>query len=585
MPNPNSSSIAQAGPNTIVAGSEIEPLMSDQAKYRSVAPKEPEDLSHLDDEAEWLREERVLHQKLHWFQRPSIAMIGICLFLLTFAISSAESTRQVIQYKLACNSVSALSLSKTCDPTEAQILVLTLQQALQVTLALATVIALAKVPSLSDQYGRRRFLMLLITFFLIGRSLRYVVYTCYPTLHIALIVFCEVISSIFGGVVTMLALSNCYASDIASPDQRTHYLGVNMAFFFVGLSTGPMVGNFLLSYFPAIEKPKQPTVTYGPNLSFHDFVPLQFELFVLAILLLFVVFILPESRGQNARRMSRSASRPLLSVPNPLIKERNKAQKAVDALNIFRPLRIIFYPKDYVNPSRHDSIVSHRIAVIILIFLDCALIGFAMSLGEIFVLFGIYKHKLTAQDLGNLLIIGCSCRAFFLTVVSPIINKKVFVQFFGLKPHKRRFDFVDYGMLCIAFLGEAVGLLALAAARTKRTYLACFAITALGSVASPALNSSTIKFFPESKIGEVFGAMSLAKNAFNISFPLILLGIYKYSLKKWQWPELVLYIVAGTFFVSFLAATFAIYVLEKEDKEKKRRQSGVSLSDDSSAEV
>lgn len=584
MSIPNSSSAPQVGLSTVL-GPEVEPLMQDQAKYLSVVPEEQEDLSHLDDDALWLHEERLLHQSLHWLRRPSITMIGLCLFLLTFAISSAESARQVVQYKLACNSVASLSRSKTCDPTEAQILVLTLQQALQVTLALANVIALAKVPSLSDQYGRRRFLILLATFFLIGRSLRYMVTSCYPSLHITLIVACEIISSLFGGVVTMLALCNCYASDIASPDQRTHYLGVNMAFFFVGLSTGPMVGNFLLSYFPAIEKSKQPHVSYGPNLSFHDFAPLQFELFMLVILVLYLIFILPESRGQKARRMSRSASKSLRSALNTTLKEKTKIQKLADALNIFKPLRIISYPKDYVNPSRHDSIVTHRIAVVILILVDCTLVGFAMSLGEIFVLFGIYRHKMTAQDLGNLLIIGCSCRAFFLTILSPLLNKKLFMQYFGLKPHKRRFDLVDYGMMSIAFLGETIGILALAAARTKSIYLACFMITALGSIASPALNSSTIKFFPESKIGEVFGAMSLAKNAFNISFPLIFLGLYKYSLKKWQWPELVLYIAAGTFFVSFLAATFAIYVLEKEDKEKKRRESNISFSDDSSVEV
>lgn len=584
MLNPKSGSVPQVGQNAVL-GPEVEPLMQDQAKYLSIPSEEQEDLSHLDDESPWLHEERLLHQTLHWLRRPSIIMIGVCLFLLTFAISSAESARQVIQYKLACNSVAGRSLSKTCDPTEAQILVLTLQQALQVTLALANLIALAKVPSLSDKYGRRRFLILLVTFFLIGRSLRYVVTSCYPTLHITLIVTCEIISSMFGGVVTMLALSNCYASDIATPDQRTHYLGVNMAFFFVGLSTGPMVGNFLLSYFPAIEKPKQPAASYGPNLSFHDFAPLQFELATLVVLVLFLVFVLPESRGQKARRMSRSASRSVLSALNNAVKEQTRLQKLADTLNIFKPLRIIFYPKDYVNPSRHDSIVSHRIAVMILIFLDCTFVGFAMSLGEIFVLFGIYKHKMTAQDLGNLLIIGCSSRAFFLTVLSPLLYKKIFVGYIGLKPHKKRFDLVDYGMMSIAFLGETIGLLALAAARTKNLYLACFMITALGSMASPALNASTIKFFPESKIGEVFGAMTLAKNAFNISFPLLLLGLYKYSLKKWQWPELVIYVAAGTFFASFLAGTCAIYVLENEDKEKTRRQSNISFSDDSSVEV
>lgn len=562
-------------------GTEIEPLMKAQPTYL-VVPADEEDLSHLDDEAGWLQEQRISHQAIHWLRRPSIIMIGICLFLMTFAVSSAEASRQVIQYKLACNSVSKDLESNVCDPTEAQILLLTLQQALQVTLAIATIIASSKVPSLSDQYGRKIFITLLVLFLLIGRTLRYFITSCFPVTKFGLMIMTEVIGNSFGGIVTMLALANCYASDISEPDQRTHYLGINMAFFFTGLSTGPMAGNFLLSHFAPSELSKKPQVMYGPNLSAHDFLPLRFELGVIATLLVFALVVLPEARSKNARRMSRTVSRSLLSRPKVPLEVETTLQKFFRIFNIFRPLRIIFYPKDYVNPSRHDSIIAHRTAVMILIFLDCAMVGFSMSLGEIFVLYGIYRHKMTALDLGLLLIIGCSCRAFCLIVVTPILNKCVLLKLFGLKTHKRRFDRVDYSMVAISFFVELIGLIALANAGSKKVYLSIFAFSAFSSMASPALNSSTVKFFPESKIGEVFGAMALAKNFFNITFPLLFLGLYKFSLRKWQQPEFVFYIVSFVFFSMFLGATYAIRVLEQEDRDKERRDSSVCSSSASS---
>lgn len=555
--------------DAVIAESELSPLMQQIAQPRTCRDDD-EDQYHLEHEADYLQEQRIAYQTLHWLRRPSIAMIGLCIFLLTLGTSSAEASRQVIQYKLACNSVMKFSGSKVCDSIEAQVLVLTLQQALQVTLGAATVIALAKVPSLSDKFGRRRYVIFLISFMFFGTCWRYLAVSCFPTIQFALIIIGGVITNAFGGIITMLALCNCYATDISEPSQRVNYLGIVMAFFYVGLSTGPMVGNFLLSHFSSKRFSNESQMMCGFNHTAPEFLPLRFELFILALLIVFAVIVLPESRSINALRISRSASRSLQYSQKP-IKEEAVSPKIFSIMNVFKPLRIIFYPKEYVNPSRHDSIIPHRFAVASLIILDCTLIGFALSLGEMFVLFGIYRHKMTAQDLGLLMIFGCSAKAIALTVVNPILYKNFFVNGLGLKPHKHRFDLVDYGMVSIGFLGETVGLFLVANARTKELYFSSFAIAALGSFISPILNSSILKFFPESKIGEVFGAMALSRNVFITTFPLITLSLYKYALREWQRPEIVIYMASVVFFLMFLVATVVIFTLEKEDQHRKHR--------------
>ena len=402
------------------------PLIQSNEMPVQLPEEEPEldELSHLDDEAGLFDEQQPVHQSLHWLQRPSIVMIGVLIFLMTFAKSSAESSRRVIQYKLACNSVAKKTGSDTCDPGEAQILLLTLQQALDLTQGIMDMLALAKVPALSDKYGRKRFLNLLIASLLLGKYLRYLVTAWFPVTKFTLTTLSEAIAHTFGGTLGFLALCNCYATDISRSGQRVYYIGIVMASFYAGQSLGPLAGNFLLSYFPADLPSVMPTSVYGPGLTAHEFLPLRFELIVLTAVFLFSVFVLPESRISVALKLSQTKSQSLLR-PEVVPAEKSARQKLWNTLNIFRPLRILFYPKDVVNPSRHNSIAAYRLSIFIIVILDCTMVGFGMALGEVYALNGIYTHHMTTLDLGFLLFILCTCRALVLYVILPILRKKV----------------------------------------------------------------------------------------------------------------------------------------------------------------
>lgn len=537
------------------------------AAYESYSAIVEEDPTDLDEDAVWLREQRLHHKTLHWLCRPSVVMVGVLLFLLAFATLAAEGTRQMVLFKLACNSLAASSNTKTCDPAETQVLVLSLQQAFSVARGVATIVALGKVGPLSDKYGRKVFFVVVVVSVLVGSYMRYLLTATYPTLQFGAMVVTEIVLNCMGGGMALLTLANCYVSDIAEPAQRTYYLGINIASFFVGMSTGPLAGNLVLSFLQRHHLPLTtgPHAEYGPGLTSADFAPLRLELVLLLAVLFFIIAVMPESRGETARRMSRS----LLTLSQT---QRDSLQQNLrvskwrqfwDWANFLRPMRVVFYPKDCVHRLRHKSIVRTRIAVILLVSIDCLAASAGGALGEVFFLYGVYRFQWTAVDIGRLMAITCSSRAFVLVVLSPVLTYNVFQKTLKLKPNKRSFDKIDFGVVILAFFFEIVGQIMLGTSKNGAVFLASLVVSSIASLAMPAINSAIIKFYPESMIGEVYGGMAIIKNIFLIVAPVLVLALYKVAVAKWDSPQVIFLGFAGLFTVLAGLVTFVIITLNQ----------------------
>ncbi|GEQ70157.1 hypothetical protein JCM33374_g3833 [Metschnikowia sp. JCM 33374] len=546
------------------------------AVYDSYSAIVDEDGSHLDEDAAWLREQRLTHKSLHWLYRPSVVMVGFTIFMIAFAGSSAEGTRQMVVLKLACNSILQGSNREYCDPAETQVLVSSLQQAFSVARGIATIVASGKVGPLSDKYGRKIFLIGVVVFIILGALVRYTLMSTYPTLQFGPMVATEFLANFSGGGLTLVTLANCYVSDIAETNQRTYYMGINVASLFVGMSSGPLIGNLIIGFFKRkIPKVSGPGATYGPNLTSADFAPLRFEILVLLLVLLFIMFVLPESRSEHARRMSRSLSSTpsLSSLTRP--QKPSRIQEFWASVNFLRPMRLLFYPKDSVHRSRHKSITRTRIAVMILAVTDCLTSSFGAALGEIFVLYGVYTFKWTAVDIGHLMAITCASRAVVLIFLSPVLTYNVFQKTLGFVPSKRRFDKIDYGVVMIALTFDCVGQIFLGTSKSSGVFLGSLVLTAVSCLAMPAVNSAIVKFYPESKMGEVFGGLAIVKNIFSIISPVAVLALYKTAVSKWNCPQVLFLGFAGFFALSGLLMTVAIVVLQGVDAEASEAEDEV----------
>lgn len=513
----------------------------------------------VEDDAIWFKEQRRSHQSLHWLRRPSIVMICICIFSFALATSSAEASRQFILSKLACNSVAAAG-AETCDPVQAQVAFLNFQQAAIVAMALATIFALGKMGPLSDQYGRRIFIGLLIFVQMLGKLAKLGIMMSSNKLQFVPMVVAEFLSNICGGVITFLMLANCYVSDISEVHQRTFYLGLIMALFFSGMSLGPSVGNFLMSL--GSSSPVASAVSAVSVVSAHEFLPLKVEIGLVLCLLLFVVLVLPESRTENARRMSRSLSH---SLPRPLLVAaelpRRISLSLVDFLSL---LRILAYPDDVAPPLRRKLIRTTRIAVLTLVACDCLLVCVVIAMGEIYIMYGIFQFEWTAKDMGVMLTVVFSLRAVTLLVVSPLLSHKLFTGVFGLRAQKLRFDRLDWAMIMTGYVAEVIGMLVLGLSTSAKLYLAVMGITSLGSLSLPAMASGLVKFFPELRMGEVFGAMTMVKNTLQIFVPFFFLNLYK-KLVVLGYPQAVFYFMVFVYGICMVTVTLVLFMLDKED--------------------
>ncbi|KAG7193567.1 uncharacterized protein KQ657_000636 [Scheffersomyces spartinae] len=509
---------------------------------------QPELLDH-DSHHAWLsNQQRQRNKQKTWYSRPSPYMVVIVAFSLTFAGLGAELSRQVITYKLACNYLSKLAGfldpnngNRSCSPQDTQILMSNLTLATSISLNIITLIASGKMGPLSDVYGRKVCIIIIVGFVMLGRILKFALMSHYDSLYFVPMVLCEVIMNLGGGGLALISICNAYISDVVEPHQRSYSLGLAIAGLFLGASLGPVVGNLLIKSGQNTPKASLDNITTSPKyitIERYEFLPLKFELLVLVMLLAFIIFILPESRGEQSRRLSRSMSHSSLSIRSGLVGELTPPQKEVwwkrwfVQLNFVKPLSLLRVSKDVISVDKRADYKKYQFPVLALVVIDAFLTAMAMGIQSIFILYGIYHFHWTQTDLGHLLAVEGSARAIVLVILFPLINHQIFQGMLGFKINKKNFDMIDFSFIIFGLFCECLGLTLMKFAPTTLAFLVSSGIMAMGALAAPNINSTIIKHYPELKIGELFAAISLVKNVSGLIVPIVFITAYKWLLKN-----------------------------------------------------
>lgn len=496
-----------------------------------------------DEDAVWLREQLSLNKNIHWTKRPLLFMICLTVFFWAFATISGEAARQMITYKLACNRIAANDPGGKCDPAETQVLMSNLHLAYSTLAGIITLIALGKVGPLLDRYGRRQFILLILGFLLASKFVKFIVLSNSVILHVKWMVSAEILGNLCGGIITMITLTNCYISDISEPQQRIYYLGISVASVFVGFSLGPLAGNAISSYYSGSKSLfSLGDIHLFSRIFLYEFRTLQFEICIMTTLFLVALFVLPESRLVRSRQKCRPISAALsvrLDIMNDI-----PPLRVGSALNFLQPLVILGLPQNIITPASRPFRAQYRATIIALVFVDCLISMSAISLGEIFILYGIHSFHWNQSDIGNLLAILCASKAIVSVVISPVLNFRLLQGRFKFTVFRNQFDTVDSAMCSIGLVCEIIGISAMYFVPSTRWFLGMFLFTSFGSLIGPATASSIIKFFPESHVGEVFGAVALVKNLFTLAGPILFITAYKYSLTNWDMPGIVFLIVS-----------------------------------------
>lgn len=540
-----------------------------------------------------MEQQRADHKQVHWLRRPLVVLVCLAVFMVALGSSLGELARQMITYKLACYglallppalpapafaAVAALTKEPQCDPKQAQILVLNLMLAYLVCVGVAGTLAVLKIGAMLDMYGRRRFLIFTLVMFAIGRTLKFIVLYLFPTLNIPLVVLLEVVTQSGGGMLGMMTVVNCYILDVVDPASRIYSLGFSIALMFIGLSIGPVCGNLILRLADnhSIERTLGAGSTMLERLiALHQFAPLKFELIVFYITVIYVVMWLPELRSKANLKRSRSvvsygltnSGAPLEALQESLTGGDELAvefelwtQWLVRHLNFLSPLRILWIPAQYRSAL---TLKQDRLVVMLLVVCEVMLTCTAVSSGEIFLLYGIYQFQWSTLDIGRLLAALCSSRAVVLLVLLPLVNRKLF-PWLGIRSSKTRYDTRDFLIAFVGLCVDAVALLWLYHAKTTMEFYGVLMIAALGTLALPTMNLAIIKFYPELKVGVVFGAMSILKNLLTLLGPFTFLTVYKYSLARWNAPGFTFLVISGIYAIQAMLQLVIRFALRHE---------------------
>lgn len=488
-----------------------------------------------------LREERSSHKHLSWYRRPSVNVMAFFMFFIAVGAGSGMSAIQSVTLKLTCNLVSARSGGEVCDPVEVQSVMSDYQMASTIVSNIAMLITLGKVGALLDQYGRKPFLILILLFAFSGALIQLMIMINFDLLQFVPMLCCVIIISAAGGVVSLFTISNSYLADISEPSERVTALGMSTAAIFIGMSVGPLAGNLVLSLSTRTTASDIPDVNLTRiSIPSHEFAPIKFEVLLLGLALIYTFFI-PESRSLRSRRKSRS----LVLIPT-IVTTSYYESISNQVISIIKPLRMLMVRAEDLHPSLDRSkVANYRFTVLFLAFTDAVWTGLGPAVGEILVLYGFFAMNWEQSDVALLTTLASSTKAIVLIIISPMINHRLLQKRLNFKVIEHQFDMVDFSNLALGFTADAVGFILTYFCRNTNSIFALMPIKALGALTIPTLSSSIIKFYPESRVGEVYGALAIIKNFSGIILPVVYLSIYKYSLKQWSLPGFTFLLSAG----------------------------------------
>ncbi|KAI3404013.2 hypothetical protein KGF56_003172 [Candida oxycetoniae] len=564
------------------------PLLQDRGVNDNYQASESNETTNVDDNDTSSQSSETLlriqvekNEQLPWFSRPSVFGIIQVVGTLTMSIAMADSTRQIVLYKLAANTIATecqLNGSSCNDGDKdkeeiVQSLLATYNQFLLVGLTAFSLPLTAKYGELSNIYGRKPFFIALVLTSLLSRFLQYYLYS-FNILKFKSLLVANYLQAITGGTNIISALANSYVSDITLPSKRTFAFGLASSATFVGQSFGPALGTLLslgLKSGGNVSISKLQELTYG------EWFILRAELLMQLFLLFYVVAIFPESRGKEMKKSSEDQALSNDDILDESVFPKPNSRKGAIAMkeilsfcNIFKPLRLLIFPKDMARTRTKHRYRQIKLAVIGLIAASVFYQGLIYAMNELVMQYGIFKFDWNSGDIAHLLSIISIARAFSLILLLPFLERIVLKNWFKLKNLNLQFDMIEYVLLMIGFVTGLISFIAFYLAQTTRSFFIIVGFFSIGAIIGPTMDSTILKFYPNSKSAQLFSANILMLNIVAIFTSPIVLGVYKAALNYGNaaLPYLV-YAIAMAIFVIIVYTSKRVLGLDRDTTDEQ----------------
>lgn len=414
-----------------------------------------------------------------------------------------------------------------CFSPDVSALVGVFQTYMTTSTAILGVVIVPFLCATSDRLGRRPIFMWTMVCSILSLAITLVCCVFPDKVNYKLFLVSSVLDGIGGSMSCLVILCSSYTSDCVKEDYRAGLLSILDAYVFAGIALGPMLGSIILSY------------------TDHNLLLLfSFSMGCQVIGLLIVIFILPESRSESARRQSLTEhltrkksfideqrrrqsvhSRPdsilmASSLPSTTESVIEKVRELFHHINVFGPLKALSF--SHIPDSRT------RFNIFALILAQATLTELVMASMPLIFLYAKVRFGWTSVENGYFISVLGLSRFIILSMVLPVALNLAHRQW---AHSASRVDAIDKRLLQAGLCCSIVGYFLLAEAPTGSAFMSAVVILALGSGSAPLLRNAIIKHAPKDRVGEVLGAASLIARLENILVPAIFATIYNYTVK------------------------------------------------------
>lgn len=529
----------------MVIQQESEPLLSGSSKPKNgqVYVDEVRDVNLQNSgDTESVSEALQLGITTEWsFSKPS--MVYVVIIAMMVAISRMfDAFQEIIYFKKACYTN---NINGVCNPADNQILVSSFEQVTSVPALIILVFGMMQLSKFCTNYGKRPVFLILFSLGFISNVFLYFIISTYPGFKFKLYAVQSITANIFGGIFGFVPFINAYITDFAPAERRTSYFSTFMAFLQLGNVLSPMLANFTESVFKHYMTSKDP----------YNMV-LVVQMFIVVIFIAFIYFFVPESATiTNTIELSSQESSDWFSI--------NHLTEIISLT--FGPMKVLAIPKSFLPREMQPHLKSIRVQTLSLIFIMVMSTAVAMGTSSILIDFAIFKFDIDGSDLNNLIMVLSSSSFFVLFFAIPSLSG-VF-DWLGIVVNPDKIDLRDIIMLLLGFISDFFLFFCFAYAPNLGSLMFLFSLSGFGSIIRPTISSVLAKFYPSSKVAELFLAIASITNCLCVILMPAVLQIYKFGMRN-DIPSLAFNIVSGNYviFLIIVLVNYGLVVCSKPIK-------------------
>ena len=357
-----------------------------------------------------------------------------------------------------------------------------------------------RLGALSDRYGRRMILAVTALGMLLGDIITITVASFPDSISVWLILTEFALGGLAGSFIATMAVIQSYAADCTPPARRSIVFGYLHGCMFTGIAVGPILGGLIIKASGNIL-----TIFYVAFVCHLGFIT-------------FVSTVVPESLSEERRDVAREACK---------ADARNHTAMGtiLGVVNIFRPLSILFPPKD-----RSSKIV--RTNLVLLSGVDTVVFGVTLGSASLVVMYSEFMFKWGNFESSVFVSIANSCRVGMLVLILPLVSRLFNARKGEGHTQSGRTGSDTFDILTIrtAVFFDVLGYVGYALAPSGPFFIASGVIASVGGIASPTLQSALTTHVVPERTGELLGAISLLHALSRIAAPALLHLVYSLTI-------------------------------------------------------